>query len=266
MADSRSAPEALDSLSGTRRRVRDIRGLVALYSVWTYLVYLPFLAVSTAFFGTLAFLLAVARMPRIGNTMGVLWARANGFVAPMFVRVRGRENAVPGQSYVIVANHQSQFDIFALYGWLGRPFRWVMKSELRGVPFLGVSCYHLGHVFVDRSDKGAAWASIDAARDRIKGGLSIAFFPEGTRSDDGALLPFKNGAFRFAVDLGLPVLPVTLRGTRDALPNRTLAVFPGRADLIIHPPIPAPSSEDPDAIAKLAERARAAIESGLSRG
>jgi 1-acyl-sn-glycerol-3-phosphate acyltransferase len=242
-----------------------VPALRGLYAVWEWLVVIPVLAVATAVFGTLAFLLAVVGLGRVGNAMGIAWSRAMALVTPMIVRVRGRENAAPGQSYVIVANHQSQYDIFALYGFLGLPFRWVMKAELRKVPFLGPSCYRLGHVFIDRRNRDAAWASIRSARERLRGGTSILFFPEGTRSPDGALLPFKSGAFRLAVEMGLPVLPVTLRGTRDVLPPRTLALFPGRAELRVHPPIAIPEGlDEAAAAAELSTRARAAIEAGLT--
>lgn len=240
-----------------RRRLRDVRALRLLYAVWQWILVMPLLAVATAFFGSVALVLGLLRLPRAGSFLGgVLWARLMAAVTPMFVRVRGRENARPGQSYVIVANHQSQYDIFALYGFLGIDFRWVMKAELRKVPFLGAGCYHLGHVFIDRTDRDAAWASIRAARARLREGTGILFFPEGTRSPDGRLLPFKSGAFRLAAELGLPVLPVTLRGTRHILPPRSLALFPGRAELIIHPPIEAPASADPEAVTALAARAR----------
>lgn len=248
---------------GRSRRLRDVAALRGAYAVWEWLVVIPLLAVATAFFGSMATILAFVGLQRAGWYQGVLWSRVMALATPMRVRVRGRENAQPGQSYVVVANHQSQYDIFALYGFLGLDFRWVMKAELRKVPFLGPACYRLGHVFIDRSDRAAAWASIDAARERLRGGASILFFPEGTRSPDGRLLPFKNGAFRLAVDMGLPVLPVTLRGTRDVLPPRSMALFPGRAEIVIHPPIAPPPPDDRTGVARLSDEARAVIERGL---
>ena len=88
------------------------------------------------------------------------------------------------QSYVIVSNHQSQYDILLMYGWLGTDFRWVMKKELRRVPVLGLACEKLGHIYVDRSDSAAAVASLNAARKKLVNGTSVVFFPEGTRSRD----------------------------------------------------------------------------------
>jgi 1-acyl-sn-glycerol-3-phosphate acyltransferase len=100
-----------------------------------------------------------------------------------------------------------------------------------------VSCEKLGHIFIDRGDRHAAIRSINAAKKKITGGTSVLFFPEGTRSRSGRLGPFKKGAFKMALDLGLPILPVTIRGTRAILPPDTLDIFPGRAELIIHSPI-----------------------------
>ncbi len=143
------------------------------------------------------------------------------WVTPMRVSVEGRENLDPKQSYVLVSNHQSQYDIFLLYGWLGVDFKWVMKKELRKVLGIGVACDRLGHIFIDRSNHAAALATLETAKERIVDGTSVIFFPEGTRSRDGQLKKFKKGAFRMAVDLGLPILPLTVTGTRDVLPAGT---------------------------------------------
>ena len=106
------------------------------------------------------------------------------------------------------------------------------------MPGIGMACDRLGHIFIDRSDHAAAMASLEEAKKKISGGTSVMFFPEGTRSRDGKLMRFKKGAFRMAVDLGLPILPLTVTGTRDVLPAGTSDLMPGSARLIIHPPIP----------------------------
>ena len=242
--------------------LRDQPYLFRPYQAYKWLVYIPVLGLSTAACGSVAVVLATLFGPRVGTAMGVLWSRLNAATAPMMVDVVGDEKLDPERSYVVVANHQSQFDIFALYGWLGVDFKWVMKANLRRVPFLGFACEKLGHVFIDRSDRAAALASINEARERIRGGTSILFFPEGTRSDDGRLLPFKKGAFRFALDLGLPLLPVTLVGTRHVLPNRTLALFPGKAKLVIGDPIEV-DGYGPDDLPALMDAARAALQAAL---
>ena len=210
-----------------------------LYQIYTWLVYVPVAGISTVFFGTGALILLFFLKPRIVSALcGKGWARVNSYAAPMLVTVIGRENVDPLQSYVIVSNHQSQFDIFVLYGWLDIDFKWVMKQELRKVPVLGIACERLGHIYVDRSNREAALASINAAKQRIVDGTSVVFFPEGTRSRENRMRPFKKGAFRMALDLQLPILPITIRGTREILPSDTTSLYPGRATMIIHPAIP----------------------------
>jgi len=234
-----------------------------LYQVYKWLVFVPGLFLSTGFCAAMAILLAIVAGPRVGGLAGVWWARFNSFLTPMRVRVTGRENLDPDQSYVIVANHQSHYDVFVLYGWLGVDFKWVMKQELRSVPALGYSCAKLGHIYIDRSDRTAALASIEAAKSRIVDGTSVLFFPEGTRSRDGRLRGFKKGAFRMALDLGLPILPMTIHGTRAVLPVNTFQIQPGDADLVIHPAVAVDGlteAELPELIAKV----RDAVASGLA--
>jgi 1-acyl-sn-glycerol-3-phosphate acyltransferase len=230
-----------------------------LYQPYKYLVFAPLLMVSTLVFGTSAALLCFVLRPRLVNWLcGVSWARINALATPVRLGVEGREHVAPGQSYVVACNHQSHFDVLVLYGWLGIDFRWVMKQELRKVPGLGIACERMGHIYVDRSNYKAALASIETAKQRIVGGTSVLFFPEGTRSRSGALGAFKRGAFRFAVDLGLPILPVTITGTRGILPPDSTDLRPGTARMIIHPPIAIEGTEKRD-LAPLMDRVRDVI-------
>ena len=234
-----------------------------LYQPYKWLIFAPYLAVSTLFFGSLTMVLAVVTNPRITSFIcGTIWARLNGYLTPIRVKVTGRNHIVKTQSYVIVANHQSQYDIFVLYGWLGIDFKWVMKQELRKVPGIGIGCEKVGHIFIDRSNHEKALASLAAAKEKIVNGTSVIFFPEGTRSRDGRLGTFKKGAFKMAVDLRLPILPITIVGTRDILPTDSIDLFPGRARMIIHKPIDTAGYTD-DNLDELADRARSVIESGL---
>lgn len=183
----------------------------------------------------------------------------------MLVRVTGREHVDPSQSYVVISNHQSHFDILVLYGWLGIDFRWVMKQELRSIPGLGAACEKLGHIFIDRSDHQAAVESINAAREQITEGTSVLFFPEGTRSDDGLLRRFKKGGFRLAIDAELPILPVTVSGTCDVLPARLYDLRPGRATLVFHKPVSTHGLATTD-LPVLTDRVRQIIDSSLPGG
>jgi 1-acyl-sn-glycerol-3-phosphate acyltransferase len=234
-----------------------------LYQPYKFLVFLPWLIVSTLFFAFWAVILVYLVNPRIASLIcGSTWARLNAYLTPMRVRVTGREHMLKTQSYVIVSNHQSQYDIFVLYGWLGVDFKWVMKQELRKIPGIGIGCEKIGHIFIDRSDHERAVASLNAAKKKIVGGTSVLFFPEGTRSKDATLGVFKKGAFKMAIDLGLPVLPITIVGTKNILPSNTIDLFPGKARMIIHEPLDISGYDDAN-LGTLIERARFSIQAGL---
>jgi 1-acyl-sn-glycerol-3-phosphate acyltransferase len=207
-----------------------------LYFPYTWFVFIPFLTVTTIFFGTTA-LLSCFISKRLAFHSGTLWSWLLCRMNFTWVTIKGRQNALKNQSYVIMSNHQSNFDILAFYGHWGRQFRWVMKKELRKVPGLGWGCNAVGHIFIDRSDRQKAIASLEAAKPLLAGGISVMFFPEGTRSNDGKLLPFKKGGFMMALNLGLPILPVTIDGSRHVLPNRTLKLLPGLVKITLHPPV-----------------------------
>lgn len=207
------------------------------YQPYKWLFYIPFLAVATVFFGILAIILSFFNKRLSSQAGGSAWARLCGTLIPMRVKIYGRNNIHKKQSYVIVANHQSLVDIFIMYGWLGVDIRWVMKAELRKVPVLGMACKRVGHVFVNRSNTKESLESINHAKRSIVDGTSVIFFPEGTRSKTGELGKFKKGAFKFAFDLNLPILPVTIVGAREILPSGGMDIKPGTAAMIIHPPV-----------------------------
>jgi 1-acyl-sn-glycerol-3-phosphate acyltransferase len=237
-----------------------------MYQPYKWLIYIPYLAISTLFFGSLTVLMIQITTPRITSFIcGTIWARLNSYLTPMLVKVSGRENIDKTQSYVIVCNHQSQYDIFVLYGWLGIDFKWVMKQELRKIPGIGIGCEKVGHIFIDRSDHQRAMASLQAAKKKIVNGTSVVFFPEGTRSRDGSLGSFKKGAFKMAIDLELPVLPVTIIGTKDILPSDSLDLFPGRAHMVIHRPVDTARFDDSN-LEELMKETHAIIESSLKSG
>jgi len=234
-----------------------------LYLPYKWLVFIPFFILNTAVFGGLAVILPFILKPRaVSAICGGTWGRLNAWATPVWVRVSGRKHIDPNQSYVIVANHQSHYDIFLLYGWLGVDFKWVMKQELRKAPMIGIACDRLDHIFVDRSDRQAAIASLETAKNRIRNGTSVFFFPEGTRSRTGELRSFKKGAFRMALDLELPILPITLVGTRRIMPPDSLDIFPGTAQMIIHPPVAIGPYRDNN-METLMTVVRRTIESGL---
>jgi 1-acyl-sn-glycerol-3-phosphate acyltransferase len=214
------------------------RFLYILYQPYKWLFFLPFVFLNTIFFGVIAVLISTLVNQRIGSYFGgVIWSRLNAFLTPMFVQVTGRENIQKGRSYVIVSNHQSLYDIFLIYGWLGIDIKWIMKKELAKMPGVGIGSKKVGHIFLDRSNPRVALESLNEAKRKLVNGTSVVIFPEGTRSKTGEIGTFKKGAFKLALDLALPVLPITLSGTKDILPTGTLDVKPGKALMVIHEPI-----------------------------
>ncbi|MBN2077886.1 MAG: 1-acyl-sn-glycerol-3-phosphate acyltransferase [Spirochaetes bacterium] len=220
------------------------RTLGLLYQPYKWLLFLPLLILSTCFFVGLGVILIFLFNDRVANrTTGVWWARFNSLITPMLVTVHGREHIEKGKSYIVVSNHQSHYDIFVLYGWLGIDLKWVIKKELRRVPVFGYAAEKGGNVLIDRSNPKEAYEDLERARNRITGGTSLIILPEGTRSRDGSLGQFKKGAFQIALDLGLPILPVSITGTRRILPPGSFDLFPGRAVMRIHGPVDASGYE-----------------------
>ncbi|MCK5800048.1 MAG: 1-acyl-sn-glycerol-3-phosphate acyltransferase, partial [Deltaproteobacteria bacterium] len=210
--------------------------LPLLYSPYTFGVFAPFLGASTLAWGSVATLIAQVS-PRLSFHCGTAWAWSLCHANFTKVAVEGREKIDPKQSYIIMTNHQSHFDVLAFYGHWKKQFRWVMKKELRHIPGLGPACAAAGHVFIDRSSREAAIESLHNAREILDGGTSVVIFPEGTRSRDGRMGPFKKGGFMMALDTDLPILPVSISGSRGVLPAYTAKLLPGKIRLQIHDPV-----------------------------
>jgi 1-acyl-sn-glycerol-3-phosphate acyltransferase len=182
------------------------------------------------------------------------------------VHVHGLEHVDPAQPYVVMSNHQSHYDIFVLFKAFPGVFRMVSKVELARVPVLGGAMQEAEFVFLDRGDHAHAREALRVAADRVRSGLSVWIAPEGTQSKDGRLLPFKKGGFILALETGVPILPVTVEGTRHVLPAKTMRVRSGqRVDVTFHAPIP--TSEYGFARRdELIARVRGAVDSGLPAG
>jgi 1-acyl-sn-glycerol-3-phosphate acyltransferase len=145
------------------------------------------------------------------------WARAVVENARLTVNVAGREHLRPHETYLVMSNHQSLYDIPVLFYVIGPNVRMVTKKELFRVPVFGGALEAAGFIKIDRTDRHRAIRSLDEARSLLASGTHVWIAPEGTRSLSGQLLPFKKGAFYLAFEAGLPILPVTLHGTRDVL-------------------------------------------------
>lgn len=154
-----------------------------------------------------------------GYAPGRLWSRLllKLFLIP--VKVEGRAELEKDQSYVFVANHQGAFDIFLIYGYLNRNFKWMMKYQLRKIPLVGYACEKSHQIFVDKRGPKKIKASYDAARDTLKDGISLTVFPEGARTFTGHMGVFRRGAFALADELQLPVVPLTINGSFNIMPR-----------------------------------------------
>jgi 1-acyl-sn-glycerol-3-phosphate acyltransferase len=227
-----------------------------------YVVRYALISVCTVIWGVIG--MAVA--PFSGEA--VVWVARNwlGWVAAVCgvdVRSEGLEQ-IPEGPAVYMSNHQSVFDILAVVLTLPRSWRFVYKRELVWIPFFGWAIGLSDQVQVDRRSRTRSVASLHEAAMRVKGGISVIIFPEGTRSPDGELQPFKSGGFHLALDAGVPIVPVTVSGSRRLTPQRSLKVESGPVRVFYGAPI---ATEGLDASHRnaLKERVREAIELGFDR-
>ena len=191
-----------------------------LYRIYQIIIALPIIIVLT---------LLTAVTTSIGCIFGnghfwgyyppVIWSTWVLKVLFLPVEVIGRENLKHGESYVFVSNHQGAFDIFLIFGHLRRNFKWMMKQQLRKIPFVGYACEKSHQIFVDRRGPKKIKASYDKARLTLKEGMSVVVFPEGSRTYNGRMTAFKRGAFMLADELQLPVVPLTINGSFDVMPR-----------------------------------------------
>ncbi len=152
------------------------------------------------------------------------------------VKVDG-ESLDPAQNYVFVMNHQSSLDIPAAYLATSHPFRFMAKKEYLWFPFLGFYLKRTRSIIVDRSNPRQAYQSLEAGAQRLREGLNLLVFPEGTRSTDGCVHGFKRGAFRLAQASGTPVVPVAINGTAGITPKRSIRYRPGAVRIRVGKPI-----------------------------
>jgi 1-acyl-sn-glycerol-3-phosphate acyltransferase len=187
-----------------------------------------------------------------------LWAPGLLVGAGAKLRVEGLERVDFSRPHVFVANHQSIIDICALFRALPVPIRFVLKRELARVPFIGWYARAMGMVFIERGHAREAAERLHAVVSLVRAGESLCAFPEGTRSRDGSLRPFKGGAFQVALQAGVPVVAIASGGSGAVLPASGFRVRPGTITLRIGAPIPTAGLQAGDRHA-LAQRAHAAV-------
>lgn len=237
-----------------------LRILIACY-VWTVISLL------TIIFATAVVVAApvVALIDKRRNFLHKIatgWAKSIVTCNPWWTfLIIGKEN-LPADNVpvVYVANHQSQADIISVF-LLSRQFRWLAKDSLFKIPFLGWAMSAAGYVPVKRGDRRSHVKCMQKSKSHLSKGTPMLFFPEGTRSKDGKLLPFKNGAFKLAHETQAPIIPLTLEGASTLLPKGSLVPSLTTVKITVHPAIPTQGRGE----SELMSEARKAIESGLSK-
>ena len=236
--------------------------LTPFYILWQYLIAWPLLLFLTMFTAIFTVCTVHWRNAEFVHKVQQFWSRSFFWLMFLPVSVDGTEHIKPGQSYVFVSNHQSMFDVWLIYGWLPVIFKWLMKAELRKVPFIGTGCKAAGHIFVDRRNAKAAMESLKEVEKQLVGGVCTVIFPEGTRSLNGEVGRFKRGAFQIAWDLGLPVIPLSLDGCFEVLPKGKPFVHRVPVHMHIGEPIDLKQFTDPN---EAIETVRTAVINGRQK-
>lgn len=236
--------------------------LYDLYQLCIALPLLLLLTILTALTTTIGSMLGGAHF--WGYYPAKIWSRLICYLLFLPVHVEGCEKLHRHTSYVFVPNHQGAFDIFLVYGFLNRPFKWMMKKSLRKIPLVGKACESADHIFVDRSGPHAVQSTIRKAESVLVDGVSLVVFPEGARTYTGRMGSFKRGAFQLADDLQLPVVPVTINGSFDILPRTGHWIHRHRLTMTIHDPIP-PHGQGAENIKATMTEAYAAVQSALPK-
>jgi 1-acyl-sn-glycerol-3-phosphate acyltransferase len=224
------------------------------------LLFLPIFLVLTFIFSLLSS--AAALLDSTGNRahrMASRWASVLLWLSRVRVRVTYLEPLNPDQSYLFAANHQSAYDILALLGKLKFQFRWLAKESLFKIPFMGWAMARVGYIPINRGNPKSAYKSLLTAAEKIKGGTSVLIFPEGTRQPPNHLGEFKKGGFILAAKAGRPMVPISISGSGQVMPQKSYALHPGTIDLVIGKPIPT-AGVSPKAVEPLMEQVREAIQ------
>jgi 1-acyl-sn-glycerol-3-phosphate acyltransferase len=221
----------------------------------------PLVAAYTVVMGTLSLVLSLFdRRGRLQHWCARTWSRMIARTAGLAVRVHGAGHVRAGESYVFLSTHQSWMDVPVMLGYLPAQLRIAAKREVFQIPFLGWHMTRAGHIPINRDSTAEAVESLRrGSRDLRRGGVCAFLFPEGTRTRDGSLQPLKKGGFRLALETGLAVVPVTIVGTRRAMPRGSSVLRRGPVEMYIDAPVPTEGLTAED-LPRLVAAVRAAME------
>ena len=196
--------------------------------------YLISVILNTIVLGSL--IIAISPFDKNGNVVhyiGKFWSLLNIYLSGTRLTIKGTERIKKGHTYIVMSNHQGLVDPWVLIGTLPLQLRWTIKSEVKKMPIFGYALERMGHIYVGKKKWKQGDLTLQEALKKLKKGSSVVIFPEGTRSKDGYLQRFHKGGAIIAIRSGVPILPVTINGSRFVLPKGTLALMPGKIEVIV---------------------------------
>ncbi len=200
--------------------------------VWSCIV------IATLALGILAFVTALFdRKGKIVHQYARLWGKIALWANGVKVKLQGLEHVKGKGPYIFMSNHQGSYDIFALLGHLPFQFKWLAKKELFSIPFFGWTMAAAGYISVDRKGTRETVEAMNDAARKIREGMSVVIFPEGSRSQNGTIQPFKKGGFTLAIKSKVPIVPIAIHGSRTIMPKDRLKISPGEIRIQLGSPI-----------------------------
>ena len=209
--------------------------LASIYHTGRFWILITFLSIILGFLAIGAGFLD--RSGNLSHQISRLWCRLLCKLNGVNVEINGLENILSNRPQIFVSNHQGYFDIFALSGYLPVQIRWIAKSSLFRIPFVGWAMMAAGYIPVERDNRKKAYEAFNKTLEKIKEGCSIIIFPEGTRSEDGKIGPFKKGSNLIASRSKSPMVPITIIGSGEIIKKGSATITPGPIRVIISPPV-----------------------------
>lgn len=177
------------------------------------------------------------RKGRIGHYIAGLWGKVALLANRVKVEIEGIDHLDGKGPYIFMSNHQGYYDVFALLGYLPYQFKWLVKKELFSIPFFGWTMAAAGYISIDRGGTRDTVEAMNEAAQKIHDGMSVVIFPEGSRSPDGSIQPFKKGGFTLAIKSKVPIVPISISGSRDIMPKDRLTATSGEIRIFVDHPI-----------------------------